>query len=592
MSGAQAGGGRSFAADPIVEAPGELPRFWATQLVSCVVDENVGLPDSAELTFRDPQHTMLTETAVTIGTRLTVSVVTVRGGARQRLFGGEVTALELDSDTTGSFTVVRAYSKAHRLQRGRKVVAFRNMSTADIVRKVAAGAGLRCGRIDAAPVTHQQLSQANVSDWEFLQYLAGESGARVSVDDDGLLQFTRPRPAASAPPPSTPATVNPMVLEYGRNLLALRAALTSAERAGSVEVRGWDVRTKKPLVAKERSVISKVVNPGLGPGVISSAFGAPARLTVADTPYRTQAEAMAVAGSLAASVSSGIGEIEAVAEGHPRLRAGAPVALGNVGPAFSGRYTATSVHHVLEPYRGYRTTVTVSAAPDRSLAGLTTGANAPSRGPRMPGLAIGVVTDIREQGGQRGWVKLKFPWLDDTYVTDWVRTVQWGGQGGGGVFSPEVNDEVLVGFEQGLLDSPYVLGGLYNGVDKPSPHDVPLVDRTSGKINRRSLVSRSGNRIELLDTPRGPSGVRLTTGDKQLVVNLDERRNRLELKVLGPGGRRPLSSVTLSPTGITLDAGTGEVKVRGRSVLVNGTQQVVVNGGLLGILKAKLIRIN
>ncbi|MBK3590281.1 type IV secretion protein Rhs, partial [Streptomyces sp. MBT57] len=157
---------------------------------------------------------------------------------------------------------------------------------------------------------------------------------------------------------------------------------------------------------------------------------------------------------------------------------------------------ATAAHHVLEPDGGYRTTVIVSASPDRSLAGLT-GGGAPSRGPRMPGLAIGVVTDIREGKGQRGWVRLKFPWLDDTYVTDWVRTVQWGGNGGGGVFSPEVNDEVLVGFEQGLLDSPYVLGGLYNGIDRPSEHDVPLVDKTSGKVNRRSLVSRSGNRLEL-----------------------------------------------------------------------------------------------
>ncbi|SCG00782.1 hypothetical protein GA0115255_115885 [Streptomyces sp. Ncost-T6T-2b] len=301
-----------------------------------------------------------------------------------------------------------------------------------------------------------------------------------------------------------------------------------------------------------------------------------------------------MAGALAASVSAGFGEVEAVAYGNPQLRAGLPVALGNVGPAFSGRYTATAAHHVLEPDTGYRTTVIVSASPDRSLSGLTAGANAPSRGPRMPGLAIGVVTDIREEGkGQRGWVRLKFPWLDDTYVTDWVRTVQWGGQGGGGVFSPEVNDEVLVGFEQGLLDSPYVLGGLYNGVDKPSPHDVPLVDPTSGKVNRRSLVSRSGNRLELLDAPRGPAGVRIATGDKRLDVVLDEKKGEITLTVKARGGTRELSSVTLSASGITLDAGaTGDVNIKGRSVTVNGKTGVTVDGGLLAVLKAKLIRIN
>ncbi|MGQ4484606.1 VgrG-related protein [Streptomyces sp. SAS_281] len=587
------GPARSFAADPIVEAPAELPQAWAAQLVSCAVDENIGLPDSAVLTYRDPYHTLLTATGITIGTELKISVVTVQERARERLFTGEVTALELDSDTTGSFTVVRAFSKAHRLKRGRKVVAYRNMKAADIVRKVAAGAGLPCGKVEAAPVMYKQLTQPNISDWDFLQYLAGECGAHVRVDEKGVLQFAKPKPASSAPAPSTSAAKHPMVLEYGRNLLALRAVLTGADGADSVEVRGWDVENKVRLVAREQSIRSDTVTPGTNPSSAAALFGKNARMTVADTPYRTQAEARAVAGAVAGRVASGFGEIEAVAEGNPKLRAGEPVALGNVGPAFAGRYTATAAHHTLDPQDGYRTTVLVSTDPDRSLTGLTGGQGAPVPGPRMPGLAIGVVTDIREgRGRERGSVRLKFPWLDDTYVTDWVRTVQWGGQGGGGVFSPEVNDEVLVGFEQGLIDSPYVLGGLYNGVDKPSPHDVPLVDPTSGKVNRRSLVSRSGNRIELLDTPRGPSGVRLATGDEQLEVVLDERRGEIALKVYARGTSRVLSSLSLGRTGITLDAGTGNVHVKGASVTVNGKTGVTVDGGLLAVLKAALVRIN
>ncbi|GAA5038399.1 VgrG-related protein [Actinopolymorpha pittospori] len=599
--------GRSFAADPIVETPGELPPVWAAQLVSCVVDENVGLPDAAVLTFRDPDHEFLTKTGITIGTPLRVSVVTVTGQARERLFNGEVTALEVDRDRTGSFTVVRAFSKAHRLQRGRKVVAYRNMTAAAIVRKVAAGAGLACGTVQAAPVTYKQLSQANVSDWDFLQFLAAESGAQVRVDDKGLLQFTQPQKASGAPAPSTSAARNPMVLEYGRNLLALRASLSAADGAQQVEVRGWDVTTKRSLVARQASVDSDTVLPGLSPA-FAARFGT-SKLTVTDTPYRTQAETKAVADAVAGQVSAGFGELEVLVEGNPLLRAGKAVALGNVGQAFSGKYTATAVQHVLEPHGGYRTTVWVSASPDRSLTGLVTGANAPSRGPRMPGLAIGVVTDVRETGGaESGSVKLKFPWLDDTYVTDWVRTVQWGGKGGGGVVSPEVNDEVLVGFEQGLLDSPYVIGGLYNGVDKPSPHDVPLIDKTTGKVNRRSIVSRSGHRVELLDARApGRSGVRMLSADERLEVFLDNRRDRIELTVYAGRSRQVLSSVVLDKEGITMDAKQGDVNISGRNVDINGrvgvkiggrtvdvtgATGVTVDGGLLGVLKAKLIRIN
>ncbi|MFD5517517.1 VgrG-related protein [Streptomyces sp. NPDC127066] len=601
--------GRLFAADPVVETPAELPQIWAAQLVSCVVDENVGLPDAAQLTFRDPDHEFLQATGITIGTPLKVSVVTVSGQARELLFNGEVTALELDRDSTGSFTVVRAYSKAHRLQRGRKVVAYRNMTASAIVRKVAAGAGLACGTVQAAPVTYKQLSQANVSDWDFLQFLAGESGALVRVDDKGLLQFTKPVKASGAPAPSTSSSRDPMVLEYGANLLALRASLSAADGASQVEVRGWDVTTKKPLVSRQPSVTSDTVVPGLSPALAAARFGKSAKLTVTDTPYRTLSETTAVAGAVSDQVSAGFGELEAVAEGNPQLRAGKPVALGNVGQAFSGKYTATAVQHVLEPHGGYRTTVWVGAGPDRSLTGLVAGADAPGRGARLPGLAIGVVTDIREIGGaEAGSVKLKFPWLDDTYTTDWVRTVQWGGKGGGGVFSPEVNDEVLVGFEQGLLDSPYVIGGLYNGVDKPSPHKVPLIDNATGKVNRRSVVSRSGHRMELLDARApGQSGLRLVSGDERLEVSLDQRRGRIELTVYAGKGRQPLTSVLLDKKGITLDAGRGDVsisggnvdiqgrvgvKIGGRTVSVTGSSDVTVDGGLLGVLKAKLIRIN
>lgn len=584
------GAGRSFAADPVVEAPSELPPTWQRQLLSCVVDTNAGLPDSAELVYRDPGHELLTATGLTIGTPLRVSVVTVSGQARDLLFTGEVTALELDIDSTGTFTVVRAMSKAHRLFRGRKVVAFRNMTVAAIVRRIASGAGLSVGRIESAGVTYTQLSQANVSDWDFLQYLAGENGAVVGMDEKGQLEFVRPTPAAGAPAPNTPATSSQFVLEYGRNLLELRAALTAADAVADVEVRGWNVTTKSPLVARETAVSSDTVRPGLAAATVNGAFGGGAPFVVTDTPYGTQAETAAAARAVAAGISSAFGEVEAVVTGNPALRAGVPVALGNVGPALSGRYTATAVRHVLEPEAGYRTTVVVSASADRSLAGLVTGGNAPTRDARMPGLAIGIVTDVREPGGAgKGAVKLRFPWLSDDYVTDWVRTVQFGGGGGGGVLAPEVNDEVLVGFEQGSLDHPYVLGGLYNGVDKPSPHDVSLVDSTSGRVNRRSLVSRSGNRIELLDPPRGPTGVRLATGNGRLEVLLNERDTSIEVAVHGTG---TTTSITLTSHGIVLDAGTGDLELRGRSVAITGRTDVRIDGGALAELQGRLVRIN
>jgi uncharacterized protein involved in type VI secretion and phage assembly len=185
----------------------------------------------------------------------------------------------------------------------------------------------------------------------------------------------------------------------------------------------------------------------------------------------------------------------------------------------------------------------------------------------------------------QGWVKLRFPWLTDRadYETDWVRTVQLGGVGGGGVFCPEVDDEVLVGFEQGLLDRPYVIGGLYNGVDRPSPHEGPLVDSASGRVTRRSLASRTGDRIEFLEAPNayGPRGIRLTTAKDRLTVHLDERKTSVVIHSDGKIEIDARGQVTVKGQGISLDAGTGALELKGRTVSVKGGSLVDIDAMLI-----------
>jgi uncharacterized protein involved in type VI secretion and phage assembly len=59
---------------------------------------------------------------------------------------------------------------------------------------------------------------------------------------------------------------------------------------------------------------------------------------------------------------------------------------------------------------------------------------------------------------------------------------------------PEPDDEVLVAFEHGDVRFPYVLGALWNGVDKPP------ASNDDGKNNIRVVHSRSGHLIRLDDT--------------------------------------------------------------------------------------------
>ena len=99
-------------------------------------------------------------------------------------------------------------------------------------------------------------------------------------------------------------------------------------------------------------------------------------------------------------------------------------------------------------------------------------------------------------------VTLRFPFFDGaTAETDWCRVVQpYAGNGYGAVFVPEEGDEVLVAFVHGDMRFPIVLGGLYNGQDKPptdrtdqqGPEDDPDQARPSGRARRQPARRPSG----------------------------------------------------------------------------------------------------
>jgi uncharacterized protein involved in type VI secretion and phage assembly len=112
---------------------------------------------------------------------------------------------------------------------------------------------------------------------------------------------------------------------------------------------------------------------------------------------------------------------------------------------------------------------------------------------RITGVVVGVVTNNQDPDGL-GRVKVKFPWLSDADESYWARIVSpMAGKERGLYCLPEVDDEVLVGFEHGDVRFPYVLGALWNGKDKPP------ADNSDGKNNVRLLKSRSGHVIRLSD---------------------------------------------------------------------------------------------
>ncbi len=589
-----------------------LPADLEGLLESAIVDDSLRLPDLFMLRFRDSDRGVLSKSGIKVGSVVSVSVMTANSQTPERLIKGEVTALEAEFDSVGTFTVVRGYDHAHRLFRGRRTATYTQVTASDVVTTVARRAGLQVGTVEPTSTVFDHLSQAGVTDWEFVDGLALEVGFEIAVHD-GALDFRKPPRAADAPNASGSTMSNPLVLQQGRDLLRFRAVVTSTEQVKQVEVRGWDVASKKALISTHPATTTTAQLAGTTPADLAHAFGDPTYVAT-DVPFRTQAEVDSAAAALADQIAGAFAEFEGVARGNPKVRAGAAISIDNLGAPFDGKYTITTSRHRYDTETGYTTSFAVTGRQERSLYGLTSGG---AGGRTGPDVVIGLVSDAHDPQAQ-GRVKLAFPWLSDTYVSDWARTVQSGaGKDRGAMIVPEVGDEVLVAFERGDVRRPYVLGGLFNGVDTPQAGAIDLIDSGSGQVNRRSLVSRRGHRIDLLDRDGSAEGVSVTTGDGKLRLVLDavgtsvtvhsdgtvtvEGKNGIVVDAGSAKLELKGSQISLSAqSGVSIDGGGGAVSVqtgaelslKGTSASLQGSSQTTISGGAMCTVSAALVKIN
>jgi uncharacterized protein involved in type VI secretion and phage assembly len=357
--------------------------------------------------------------------------------------------------------------------------------------------------------------------------------------------------------------------------------VTAAEQVKEVEVRGWDVDAKRALVATSPAATHSAQLPTVTPVSLAEVFSAD-RYVSSDVPFRAQSEVDAAAKAVAEQIAGAFAQFEGVAMGNPRLRANAAITVDNLGAPFDGKYTITTSRHRYDSLHGYTTTFSVTGRQERSLLGLAS-SGGQSGGPS--GVVVAQVSDANDPQG-RGRVTLTFPWLSDTYVSDWARTVQSGaGKERGAMVVPEVGDEVLVAFEQGDIRRPYVIGGLFNGIDTPKPGEIDLIDSGSGAVNRRSFVSRLGHRIDLLDQQGRAEGISMASGDGKLRLELAAARTSIQVHSDG--------TVTIEgEQGVTIDAGRARLELKGGDIALTATNGITVDGGALCSISGALVKIN
>ena len=170
---------------------------------------------------------------------------------------------------------------------------------------------------------------------------------------------------------------------------------------------------------------------------------------------------------------------------------------------------------------------------------------------RYYGVAEAIVTDVNDPE-REGRVKVKYPWFDDSTESDWCRVRQlYAGPGYGTFFVPEVDDEVIVAFVHGDLRQPIVLGGLYNGSDKPSVH-------RDGSSDPKLIRTKGGHQI-LLDDTSGKEKVEIVDKQGNTIV-LDAVANSITVETKG--------TLTLKGATVSIEA-SGTMTLKGSTINLN-----------------------
>jgi phage protein D/phage baseplate assembly protein gpV len=543
----------------------DLPPAVMNDLIEVTVDSSLHLPDMFTLHIHDEALKWLDTDALPLGKEVEISALPEAGGASQVLMKGEITALEPDfGDGTQATLLVRGYARSHRLHRTDRTEAYLQVTDSDLAKRLAGEAGLRA-QVDDTTEVYDHIFRHNQTPMSFLTERAQRIGYECYVQDR-TLYFHKPSADGSA-----------LELEWGVGLRRFAPRLTLAEQVDEVIVRGWDAKTRQVIVgrATQGKAEPQIGQNQHGAQLATAAFDS-ARRVVVSRPVNSQAEADTMAQAVCDELSGAFIEAEGECVGQPALRAGKVVNLTALGQRLGGAYFVTSATHVYRAGVGYTTRFNVNGRRPETLYNLLEQAveRRPGAVNRM-GPVIGIVTNNKDPE-DRGRVKVKFPWLSEDAESNWARVVGAGAGSQRGFYClPEINDEVLVIFEHGDINWPYVLGGLWNGQDAPPLPASQALD--NGQVRQRTFTTRAGHKLTFTD--ENSAGVVLqTAGGHSLTLADDDKKivlktpNGLSL-TLDDGGQAisiesPGSLTIKSMSSMTLEA-SGSLAINGATVNIN-----------------------
>jgi phage baseplate assembly protein gpV len=205
---------------------------------------------------------------------------------------------------------------------------------------------------------------------------------------------------------------------------------------------------------------------------------------------------------------------------------------------------------------------------------------------KIYGVLTGTVIDLLDPL-TLGRVQVQIPSIDSLDLSPWARVATpMTGVLSGTYFVPSIGDEVLLAFEHGDPNAPYVIGSLWNAMHPP-PFPSPLIEE-------RVIRTPLGNQIGFREAP---PAITVTTPDMTLAAvgmppGITIASNEMITLMCGA------SQIVMTPAGINISApainivAEGAIVQSGASSAVTVTGPATITSGAAVSITGTLVQIN
>lgn len=543
----------------------KLDVSLSKKIINVEVTEKLDEGASFELTLRGEFDMdtkifkLIDDSPFNVGNKVTIKIG--YGSNLHTMVMGRITSFEPSffSGDTPTLKIRGQDPSYDYIKRASPKKTFVEKTYSDIVRMIAQEAGLQC-EVDNTGKFEKNITKNHTQTYyAFLKDIKDKVGFNFYIKEQKLY-FVKP----------VHNKKEIFTLELGKDIVSFNPTMNTAGLLTKVEVRGHNPQDPNTSFIGEANAGSELA-------ALANKMGSKdlAKKVMTVDVVNSKEHAVAIAEAELAKANDTLfgGKVECI--GLPQIRVGVNVKLGKVGKLFSQKYDVTETTHTINE-RGYITQFSIG---HNSSILDELGTTNKSVGD-LNGVVAGIVTNNKDPD-KLGRLKVKFPWFSDDHETDWVRmTTFMTGGGRGSFFLPEVGDEVLVAFENGNIDRPYVIGALWNGVDKPPETN------SDGKNNIRKIRSRSGHEL-IFNDEENKENIEIHTkaGHK---IFLDDTSDKEKIEIQDKSGNNsilidsPGNSITISgQKKIDVNSGNNSIVIDSdaNSITMSGQKKIDIKSG-------------